>query len=208
VLLRWYRPVAAAELSTAGRRALHVTFDDAFCSVAAALPTLQRLRIPATVFACAGYADDGRPLDVPELSADAAAHPAELATMPWDELRTLADAGVEIGSHTVTHPHLTRLDDAQLRQELGESRERIGDELGRECRYLAYPYGDENQRVRAAARSAGYAAAFALPGAKYPLDAFGIPRLGIWRKDHLVRMLAKVGFARPRRGAHDEGADA
>ena len=34
--------------------------------------------------------------------------------MSWAELRTLADAGWEIGSHTVTHPHLTQLDDATL----------------------------------------------------------------------------------------------
>jgi len=198
LLRRWYRPVAAADLSTAGRRSLHVTFDDAFRSVSAALPTLQRLRIPATVFACSGYADDGRPLDVPELSTDAAAQPAELATMPWDTLRGLADDGLEIGSHTVSHPRLTRLDDAELRRELRESRERIADELGRECRFLAYPYGDEDQRVRAATRSAGYAAAFALPGTKSPADAWGIPRLGVWRKDHQLRLLTKVAFARPR----------
>jgi peptidoglycan/xylan/chitin deacetylase (PgdA/CDA1 family) len=198
LLLAWYRPVPADGLLTSGRRALHVTFDDAYRSIDAVLPALRRRGVPATVFACSGYADDGRPLDVPELADEVAAQPAELATMGWDELRALADDGVEIGSHTVSHPHLPRLDDAELRRELTESREHIADELRRPCRYLAYPFGDEGGRVRAAARAAGYEAAFSLPGAASPVDAFGIPRLGVWRKDHLPRLLAKVAFARPR----------
>lgn len=199
LLTRWYRPVTAAEaLADGRRRLLHVTFDDAFRSIANVFPTLKRLGIPATIFACSDYADSGRPLDVTELADDVAANPAELATMRWDELRSLADDGVEIGSHTASHPHLPELDDSELRRELTESRERIGDELGRACRFLAYPFGDENARVRAAAQRAGYDAAFSLPGATSPVDPFGIPRLGIWRKDHLPRLLAKVAVARPR----------
>ena len=42
-------------------------------------------------------------------------HEHELTPMSWTELRSLAAAGWEIGSHTATHPHLTRLDDAALR---------------------------------------------------------------------------------------------
>lgn len=197
-LLSWYRPVAADVLFDAGRRALHVTFDDAFRSIGTVLPTLQRLRVPATVFACSGYADEGRPLDVPELADEASARPTELATLRWDELRALADDGVEIGSHTVSHPHLPRLDDGELWRELSESRERIADELGRACRFLAYPFGDEDARVRAAARDAGYEAAFSLPGATTPADPFAVPRLGIWRRDRLLRTLAKVALDRPR----------
>ena len=196
VLLRWYRPVTAAEVITAGRRGLHVTFDDAFRSATSVLPTLQRLGVPATIFVCSDYADSGRALGVKELLAEVAAHPAELETLRWDELRALVEDGVEIGSHTASHPHLTELGDAELDRELSESRERIADELGRPCLYLAYPYGDEDRRVRAAARKAGYAAAFALPGAKSPADTFGIPRLGISRKDHVLRMVARIALAR------------
>jgi peptidoglycan/xylan/chitin deacetylase (PgdA/CDA1 family) len=204
-LLRWYRPVAATDLFTAGHRGLHVTFDDAFRSVVTAVPTLRRRAVPATVFACSGYADEGRPLDVTELVDEVAANSENLATLRWDELRALTEEGIEIGSHTVSHPHLTRLDDAELHRELSESRERIGDELGRECRFLAYPFGDEDPRVRAAARRAGYHAAFSLPGATSPVDRFGIPRLGIWRRDLLLRTLAKVAFARPRARAGRDG---
>jgi peptidoglycan/xylan/chitin deacetylase (PgdA/CDA1 family) len=195
LLMRWYRPMTAGDVLGGDRRGLHVTFDDAYRSIARALPVLRRLGVPATVFACSDYAEEGRPLAVPELAVEAAAHPAELATMRWDELRALAEDGIEIGSHTVSHAHLTRLDGSQLERELTESRQRIEDELERPCRYLAYPYGEENEHVRAAARKAGYVAAFAISGDVRRVDPFAIPRLGLWRDDHLLRTVAKIAFA-------------
>jgi peptidoglycan/xylan/chitin deacetylase (PgdA/CDA1 family) len=207
LLWRGYRPGRAADALAGRGRILHVTFDDAYRSVENALPRLDRLGVPVTVFACPDYADDGRPLAVPELEAEAEAHPRELATMDWSMLRGLVDDGVEVGSHTVTHAHLTRLSDADLERELRGSRERLEDELGRPCRYLAYPYGESDARVEAAARDAGYEGAFALPGIGRPLNRYAFPRLGIWRKDGLSRMTLKasplvrrlVGMVLPKR---------
>ncbi|MGH3035527.1 MAG: polysaccharide deacetylase family protein [Gaiellaceae bacterium] len=192
LLLRRFRPASAAETLTGRGRLLHVTFDDAFRSVDRAIPVLERLGVPATVFACPSYAGDGRPLAVPELAAEAARLPAELATMSWHQLRGLVESGIEVGSHTSTHAHLTRLDADQLERELRESKSRLEDELGRPCRYLAYPYGEEDARVRAAARAAGYEAAFALPGPPWPLDRYALPRVGIFRKDALARATLKT----------------
>jgi len=195
-LVRWYRPIAAGEVLSADPRALHVTFDDAYRSVATVIPSLRTLGVPVTVFVCSNYAAGGMPLDVPELALEAATRPSELATMEWDELRALAEDGVEIASHTASHAHLTRLGDTELRFELTESRDRIENELQRECRFLAYPYGEEDKRVRTAARKAGYTAAFALQGGSSQADPFAIPRLGIWRQDYLLRIVAKLAFAR------------
>jgi peptidoglycan/xylan/chitin deacetylase (PgdA/CDA1 family) len=192
LLLRRFRPASAAQTLTGRGRLLHVTFDDAFRSVARVLPVLERLRVPATVFACPSYAQDGRPFAVPELAAEAARLPDELATMGWEELRVLVESGVEVGSHTSTHPHLTRLDADELERELRESKTRLEDELGCPCRFLAYPYGEEDVRVRAAARAAGYDAAFALPGPPWPLDRYAFPRVGIFRKDTLARATLKT----------------
>jgi peptidoglycan/xylan/chitin deacetylase (PgdA/CDA1 family) len=169
-----------------------VTFDDAFKSVAEALPILHQLHVPATVFACSEYADGGRPLDVPELSLALEKNPDELATMDWSELRELIKCGVEVGSHTHTHAHLTRLSDAELHEELSGSRERLEDRLGAPCPYLAYPYGEQDARVRAAAQKAGYEAAFALPGRRHGSDRYQVPRIGIWRKDGLVTSTLKT----------------
>jgi peptidoglycan/xylan/chitin deacetylase (PgdA/CDA1 family) len=196
-----YRPVTAAEIVHGRGRLLHVTFDDAFRSVDAALPALERLGVPATVFACTDLAGEGLPLAVPELAAEAAAHPAELSTHAWERLRELADRGVVIGSHTCSHPHLPRLGDDELDRELQESRACLEDELGRPCRFLAYPFGDEDGRVRAAARRAGYESAFALPGDVAAPDDFAVPRLGVWRRDTLPRLATKLVLAEGRRPA-------
>ena len=87
LLRRGYRPGPAAKTLAGRGRVLHVTFDDAYRNVADAVPILERLQVPATVFACTGFASDGRPLDVPEVASAAAADPEHMATMDWDMLR-------------------------------------------------------------------------------------------------------------------------
>jgi peptidoglycan/xylan/chitin deacetylase (PgdA/CDA1 family) len=189
------RPVGAEALAAGERRGLHVTFDDAYRDVIGVVPLLRELGLPATVFVSTGFADDGRALAVPELAADAEAHPRLLATMRWEELRELAAGGVEIGAHTVSHPHLTRLTDAELDRELGESRQRIADEVGRPARLLAYPYGEHDPRVHAAVRRAGYAAAFAQwPGSSIR-NSFALPRVSFYRGESLRRATLKTTTA-------------
>jgi peptidoglycan/xylan/chitin deacetylase (PgdA/CDA1 family) len=196
LLRRGYRPVGASEAVTGRPRLLHVTFDDAYRNVDAGLQILDRLSVSATVFACPAYADDGRPLDVPEVADAAAAHPEHMATMTWDDLAAIAERGVEVGSHTLTHPHLPQLTDEDLRRELLESRRRMEDVLGRSCRYLAYPYGDDDERVHRAAERAGYEAAYSLRARANPFDRYAIPRVDLYRRDTLFRATLKTSLAR------------
>jgi peptidoglycan/xylan/chitin deacetylase (PgdA/CDA1 family) len=187
-----YRPASAAEIVGGRGRLFHVTFDDAFRTVWNAVPALERLGVRATIFVCTAFAHDGRPLDVPELEAQAGAHAEELATLSWNAIAELTARGLEIGSHTKTHPHLTALSDLELRTELRASREQVEDVLELPCRFLAFPYGEHDERVRAAARGAGYEAAFALPGRTAPWDVFALPRVGIWRRTGLFRTAVKT----------------
>jgi peptidoglycan/xylan/chitin deacetylase (PgdA/CDA1 family) len=197
LLRRGYRPVMAAGVVERPGRLLHVTFDDAYRSVADVLPLLGELGVPATIFACTGYARDGRPFDTLELREDAAADPTAFATMDWAALRAAASSGgVEIGSHTVSHPHLPQLSDAEVERELRESKVELEDELGSACRYLAYPYGEEDDRVRAAARRAGYDAAFAVDPGRRRSDRFGLPRLAVYRHDTRVGFLLRTTLRR------------
>ena len=191
VLRRGYRAATATEAVSRHGKLAHVTFDDAFTSVENALPVLERLRVPATVFACPGFAREGRPLDVPELAESARNYPSELATMDWDALRDLADRGIEIGSHTVSHAHLPLLTETEIRSELTESRDEIETNIGRPCRFLAYPYGEHDARCRAEAARAGYEAAFAL-GGRRPLERHAYPRVPLWRSDGDARALVKT----------------
>jgi peptidoglycan/xylan/chitin deacetylase (PgdA/CDA1 family) len=195
LVARGYRPVGAPEAVTGSGKLVHVTFDDAFRSVATALPVLRRLGVSATVFACAGLAEGDCILNIPELAPLLPAHEEDLTTMSWAELRELVENGLEVGSHTLTHPHLTKLGDDELRRELEESRARLEDELGAPCRFLAYPFGEEDARVRSAARSSGYEAAFALPGDQMSSDPYAVPRVGIWRRDGTLRVGLKTSTA-------------
>jgi peptidoglycan/xylan/chitin deacetylase (PgdA/CDA1 family) len=138
---------------------VRASFDDAFRSAATVFPPLERLGVPIQIFVCTKYARNAAPLTIPELAGD---DPEQLATMRWDELRAHVDRGVAIGSHGVSHAHLTRLSDDELRRELTESKEAIEAELGRPCPEFAYPYGEHDERVRAAVRAAGYERAFGL----------------------------------------------
>jgi peptidoglycan/xylan/chitin deacetylase (PgdA/CDA1 family) len=198
LLRRGYGPLAADGILDGPSRAVHVTFDDAYADLLTnAVPVLERLGIPATVFAATAFADEGRPLDVPELAEEARANPERLRTMSWDELGELSERGFTIGSHTVSHPHLSSLPDGELNRELRESRARVENRLGRPCTLLAYPYGEHDGRVRAAVRRAGYEAAFALgPGTRRD-DRYAIPRVDIYRRDSLVRATLKTSIVKP-----------
>lgn len=82
--------------------------------------------------------------------------PAWDGMMGWDQLRTLAQGGHEIGSHSVTHALLPGLDAVALEREAAGSRARIRAELGVACESFCYPNGDHDARVVEAVRRAGY----------------------------------------------------
>ncbi len=84
------------------------------------------------------------------------APPEEFAPIDWDQAREMDQSGVEIGSHTITHPILTNVDAGRLERELSGSRARIEDELGRRVDLFCYPNGSLNAKVRQAVRRAGY----------------------------------------------------
>jgi peptidoglycan/xylan/chitin deacetylase (PgdA/CDA1 family) len=110
--------------------------------------------------------------------------------MSWAELEQLRDAGWEIASHTRSHPRLPQLDDEALAEELTGSRALLRELLGEAGRTLAYPYGDEDGRVRRAARAAGYEAAAGLrPG---PPSRWCWPRVGIYPVDGPGRFRIKT----------------
>ncbi|MBI3546805.1 MAG: polysaccharide deacetylase family protein [Gammaproteobacteria bacterium] len=79
--------------------------------------------------------------------------------MSWAQVREMSAAGIEFGSHTVTHPILSTVDDKNLHRELIDSRQKLEQELGKPISLLAYPIGEAtafNDNVITAAQSAGY----------------------------------------------------
>lgn len=73
-----------------------------------------------------------------------------------EEIVEIKNAGHEVGSHTITHPFLTQLDEATAQAELVNSKSTIESIIGGTVTTLAYPYGDTNASVKSMAQNAGY----------------------------------------------------
>ena len=153
-----------------GRRALdgpafHLSFDDGFANVASnAAPLMRRLGVPAAFFVPSAIvgADAAR---VREYCLETTRYAAVVDVASWDQLRAMADAGFDIGSHTRTHARFSEMSASpeRLRDELEGSKADIERELGGPCRYISWPYGqagDADARSLGAVRRAGYEACF------------------------------------------------
>lgn len=88
--------------------------------------------------------------------------PASYEPAGWDAIVGAAREGLDIGVHSATHRTLTRLDDAELEEEIIASRAVVHDRAGSEPTLFAYPYGLWDRRVRNAVRAAGYYGAVTL----------------------------------------------
>ncbi|PWH11786.1 MAG: hypothetical protein DDG60_16550 [Anaerolineae bacterium] len=125
--------------------------------------------------------------------------------LTWEQIRTMHRQGIEFGSHTVSHPILTRISLEQVHRELTESRRTLEQEIGEPVVSLAYPNGqatDFSPAVVHAAQQAGFLLAFSLlPGpTRYQTvrrSPFTIRRIYIGNTDTLPRFAAKLsGLAR------------
>lgn len=179
---------------TLAQRTVVITFDDAFASTLAAKPILDSAGFPATVFVPTAFVDNDDLLSYAEADDVDGRYAHELRALTWDQLADLRDAGWEIGSHTVTHPRLTELDDGSLFHELVESRNVIRKRLGG-CETVAYPYGLADARVSAAARRAGYMAGCTLTASHRIDERFRRPRVGLYPLDTGLRFRAKLSPA-------------
>jgi len=171
-----------------------LTFDDGFRdNHGTVLPLLREHGFGAFVFVLPPLLEEGAPLRWPEVADDRDRYPATMRSVDWSMLGEMKEGGFEVGSHTMTHPHLPRLGGEELRQELSDSRARIAERLG-ECATLAYPFGECSPEVEAAARECGYSFAFSLPtgeGQRGPTP-HSIPRINVDYRDAERRFARKL----------------
>ena len=168
-----------------------VTFDDGFLETfECAAPVLTELRIPATFFLVSGL------MGLTNLWDRAAGRGREYRLMGWREARQLSSDGFEIGSHSVRHPFLPELSEAEALHEIRASKQEIENRLGTTARYFAYPHGRFNQRVRDLVSSEGYEAACStLSGfATAANDRFALRRIEIFGSDSVRAFQRKILF--------------
>lgn len=163
------------------RRPVLITFDAGYrSSLEAALPVLQRFGFTAAVFLVAdrlGRTNTWAP--------DAVQEPLVSAS----DARRMLDWGIELQSHTCTHPRLTRISRLAAFQELVTSRERLEDTLGAQVSVVAYPWSDYDGMVQEMAFDAGYQAGVTLGvGPNYDsTPLFELRRIGMHRDTSLAR---------------------
>lgn len=192
---RGYRGVTFSEAVEAGAgKRVAVTFDDAYRSVIdLALPILERLGLPGTVFAPTAHVDSEAPMAWAGIDRWLGGpHEREMLCMGRGQLRDLDRRGWEIGAHTHTHPRLSQLADAELPGELELPRRLLTEWLGKPCRSLAYPYGDFSPGVVAATRAAGYSSAATLAASIPPREPLLWPRVGVYNGEAGWRFRLKV----------------
>ncbi|MGD9563694.1 MAG: polysaccharide deacetylase family protein [Pyrinomonadaceae bacterium] len=104
---------------------------------------------------------------------------SEYSALSWDHAREMAAGGVEIGSHTATHPILTNVEPSRVARELSDSIAAIRRELDQERVHFCYPNGNVSGRERDAAEAAGYASAVTteIRLCENDEDRFMIPRI-------------------------------
>jgi len=115
----------------------------------------------------------------------------------WDQVREMAAAGIEIGSHSVTHPDLRQLSGSHLEQEISGSRKTLEEQLGMPVLFFCYPGGHYDEEVLAAVKAAGYLGAVSTVfGAAGPGDdPFQWPRVRVSRGDTAERLHALIQAA-------------
>jgi peptidoglycan/xylan/chitin deacetylase (PgdA/CDA1 family) len=111
---------------------------------------------------------------------------------PW-RVRDMLAAGWELDSHTITHPDLTHVDDAQLWHEVHGSRVELQNMFHVPVDFFCYPSGRYDAHVVAAVRRAGYLGATTTNyGLARPQDIYTLDRIRINGSDRLTGFAKKL----------------
>lgn len=181
--------VAALQNGPIAKKMVVITFDDGFRDFYSdAFPILAQHGFKATMFIISGMTSERPSLrDGVEL-------------MSWSEVREIHKYGIEIGSHTVSHPELVRLPEQAVEHEIHASKQMIEDGLGSQISTFAYPYAfPEYDRsfvkmVRRTLQNSGYSVGVStiIGTASQRHDKFFLPRLPANSYDDLTLFRAKL----------------
>jgi peptidoglycan/xylan/chitin deacetylase (PgdA/CDA1 family) len=176
------REVLDARASGCGAGLVGLTFDDGYADFASyALPVLKRHGFSATVYVIAGRMGGDNEWD-PE--------GPRKPLLTSQQVRQVADAGIEIGSHGLRHVSLPKAPEGALAGEIDGSRRTLQDVSGQDVPGFCYPYGDIDAAVVEGVRAAGYGYGCAI----WPSEHTGqhaLPRTFIGESDSAPRLWAK-----------------
>ncbi len=188
-----YSPITFRDVSRGNvpPKPVIITFDDGYTSVFEnALPVLEKFGYSAVIFIITGYIGRDNTWDVnlggikfPHLTAE--------------QIKDLADQGMEIGSHGTTHRAFTFLPEEQVSGELKESVQEISTITGNPPLTVAYPFGIQNKTVRELARHSGFRyGCINMWGSVASADPMCLRRIPVYRTDTpgIFRMKLSSGW--------------
>lgn len=175
-----------ATRTASARGLIGLTFDDGYEDfLDTALPVLKRFGFSATVFAVAGRLGE-------ENSWEHRGEPTpRLRLLDAEGIREVSRQGMEVGSHTMSHPRLSGLDAGTLDTELNESRRVLGVILGTPVEGFCYPYGNLDGAAVQAVRRAGYAYGCATKK-QVENDVYDWPRIFAGQRDFSLKLWLKL----------------
>lgn len=185
---------AAFDVLTGRRPAKKIvllTFDDAYVeTLEIAAPVLRRAGMRATVFAPSGLLGGTPDFAASYGSPDPSLGPGDGRILDASGLREWAGHGLDVGSHSVTHADLTRVDRDQVRRELNDSKSALEEILRRPVLDFCYPYAHHDDNARKEAAAAGYRTAYA--GEPPHDDIHSVPRMMIRENESEARFARKL----------------
>jgi peptidoglycan/xylan/chitin deacetylase (PgdA/CDA1 family) len=168
------------------RGGVAVTFDDGWKdNYTNAFPVLKELGIKATVFII--------PSSIGQMSSGATAE-GEMphAHLSKDEIIEMSRAGIEFGSHTMSHKLLNKIPEPEVISEIEEAKREIEDLVQKTCWTFAYPAGFFSDAAQRAVARAGHIGAFStVYGPEDRVDLFALNRIEILRRDRFMFQFGK-----------------
>jgi len=184
-LAAWQKAIATKQPLPG--RAIILTFDDGYLDFFEhAYPALKQYEFSATVFLVADRVGQSNQWDT--------IYGEEVPLMDWFQIRQLQAQGVEFGSHTATHRHLTALSIEEIVEECARSRTFLTQELGQPIQTIAYPYGDVDPVIQHLVGACGYTMGLSCrPGHSSLQDApLLLPRIEIEGSTSLQEFVKKL----------------
>ncbi|WP_204331652.1 polysaccharide deacetylase family protein [Geodermatophilus sabuli] len=174
--------LVAAQDGAAATGLVGLTFDDGYADfLRYAAPVLDRHGMTGTLYVVAGRLGGHNAWDTGP----------RLDLVDADQVRAVAAAGHEVGSHGLTHMRLAGADPGVLRHEVADSKHVLEEVLQREVSGFCYPWGAFDAAAAEAARAAGYDHA-CVTGDYSPRNRFTIPRSYVAPGDTAVHLVAKL----------------